>query len=112
MFYGWITEIDKSKVDSLFISHLTNVSVNSHTKVHKSGVSITGISFARAVEQGAALAVKKRKKKKSSRHAEKSGVIARRKMTAVLCKKNKQPVFFLEPPALPKLWDFSDISCC
>lgn len=37
MFYGRITELDKSKeVDSLFISYVTNVYVNSHTQRYTS----------------------------------------------------------------------------
>lgn len=49
--------------------------------------------------------------KKSSLRAEKSGIVAGRKMAGVLHKKNKQPVFFLKPPALPKPGDFN-VPCC
>lgn len=67
-----------------------------------------GISYARAVKQGAALVAKLCKRE--ARYAEKSGVVAGRKMTKV-CSKNKQPAFLLIPPALPKPWDFNNVVC-
>lgn len=38
--YGKMMESGVSKVDNLFISQLTNICKQSHTKVYKSGVSI------------------------------------------------------------------------
>lgn len=49
--------------------------------------------------------------KRSSGRGERRGVVAGGKMTGVLSKKNKQPAFFLEVPALPKPWDLSHGAC-